>query len=188
MIQLSRQADHDFTQPLGLMTDCHRRIEQFLDILVRVADRAAGGPLDGEQARAMETAIRYFSAAAPKHTADEEESLFPLLRRVDDPRIKLSLERMENLAVEHRAAEIAHAEVQQWCQRWLEAGQLAPPQHRRLLKVLRDLRMLYRQHIRVEEHELFPLAERVLTGEQIEQLGGEMADRRGINVAVMARA
>lgn len=188
MIQLARQADHDFTQPLGLMTDCHRRIEQFLDILVRVTDRAAGGPLDGEQARAMETAIRYFSTAAPKHTADEEESLFPLLRRVEEPRIKLSLERMENLAVEHRAAEIAHAEVQQWCQRWLEAGQLAPPQHRRLVKVLHDLRMLYRQHIRVEEHELFPLAERVLTGEQIEQLGREMADRRGINMAAMARA
>ena len=47
MIQLSRQTDHDFTQPLGLMADCHRRVEQFLDIMLRVADRAAGGPLSG---------------------------------------------------------------------------------------------------------------------------------------------
>jgi hemerythrin-like domain-containing protein len=186
MIQISRQTDHDFTEPLGLMADCHRRVEQFLDILLRVSERAGGGPLDGEQARAMETALRYFDLAAPRHTADEEQSLFPLLRQLADPQVKMVLERIENLEWEHRAAEGAHAEVRQWCQRWLEAGQLAPAQQRRLVKVLRTLKSLYRQHIQVEEREVFPLAQRLLSDEQIEQLGRQMAQRRGVSHVAFA--
>jgi len=33
-------------------------------------------------ARALASALRYFGEAAPKHTADEEESLFPRLRQI----------------------------------------------------------------------------------------------------------
>ena len=33
-------------------------------------------PLDDETRHALELALRYFREAAPKHTADEEESLF----------------------------------------------------------------------------------------------------------------
>ena len=54
------------------MSDCHRRIERFLTVLVRVAER---GSLEGEARGAFEAALRYFRDAAPKHTADEEESL-----------------------------------------------------------------------------------------------------------------
>ena len=34
---------------------------------------------------ALESALRYFREAAPKHTADEEESLFPRLRQMHLP-------------------------------------------------------------------------------------------------------
>jgi len=69
---------HNFSDPTGLLSDCHRRIEMFLRVLEGVAlviDR----PLTGESRSALESALRYFREAAPKHTADEEESLFPRL-------------------------------------------------------------------------------------------------------------
>ena len=63
---------HNFSDPTGLLSDCHRRIEMFLRVLEGVAlviDR----PLTGESRSALESALRYFREAAPKHTADEEE-------------------------------------------------------------------------------------------------------------------
>ncbi len=35
----------DFSNPLELLSDCHRRIERFLAVLVKVARDARGGPL-----------------------------------------------------------------------------------------------------------------------------------------------
>ena len=31
-IQIGQGADHSFDEPLGLLSDCHRRIEQFLGV------------------------------------------------------------------------------------------------------------------------------------------------------------
>src|ERR1700694_2567703 len=74
------QKESDFTDPLGLLSDCHRRIEHFLAVLIRLCDKAQGGPLDAEREDLLKKALAYFRNAAPKHTADEEHSLFPRLR------------------------------------------------------------------------------------------------------------
>jgi hypothetical protein len=75
-----------FGNPVGLLSDCHRRIESFLSMLLAVASHADGA-LDMELPNALETALKYFREAAPMHTADEEESLFPLLRLLGRPDI-----------------------------------------------------------------------------------------------------
>ena len=75
-ITIGAKQESGFDDPIGLLGDCHRRIEQFLSILVAVADQARGGRLNHDQRIALETGLRYFREAAPKHTADEEESLF----------------------------------------------------------------------------------------------------------------
>ena len=54
-------------------------IETFLGSLQRVAE-ASDSHLTNEVRAALETALRYFKEAASKHTADEEESLFPRLK------------------------------------------------------------------------------------------------------------
>ena len=84
-VSIGATQESNFANPIGLLTDCHRRIERFLGVLVRVAAEARGGPLNAEHRQAMETALSYFHRAAPLHTADEEEDLFPELRRVDRP-------------------------------------------------------------------------------------------------------
>src|SRR5215467_5331210 len=104
-ITIGAKRESDFTDPIGMLGDCHRRIERFLEVLVRVAEDARGAALNAEQRAAFETALTYFRNSAPKHTADEEESLFPRLRRLADPRVKAVLARVDALEEEHRTAD-----------------------------------------------------------------------------------
>ena len=55
-IQIGARPDSGFDDPIGMLTDCHRRIEQFLNILCVVADRAAGRALTGEESAAAQAA------------------------------------------------------------------------------------------------------------------------------------
>jgi len=50
--------------------------------------RSSISPLTEETRAALESALRYFREAAPKHTADEEESLFPRMRQKRDPNVE----------------------------------------------------------------------------------------------------
>ena len=70
-IVIGAKRESDFTDPIGMLGDCHRRMERFLNVLVRLAEQVHGGALNEDQRGALETALRYFRAAAPKHTADD---------------------------------------------------------------------------------------------------------------------
>lgn len=179
-VTIGSRPEHGFDQPLGLLSDCHRRIERFLGILQTVVAQAGGRPLSDEQRRAVDAALEYFRTAAPRHTADEEESLFPLLRASDDPAARAAMEVVRALEADHAAADATHAAVDSWYRRWIEAGSLAAPEAQELSRALAALRELYQRHIAVEDRELFPLAGRVLSREQLAQLGEEMAQRRGL--------
>jgi hemerythrin-like domain-containing protein len=124
--------------------------------------------------------LEYFRTAAPRHTADEEESLFPLLRASSEPGAQAAMKVVQALEHEHAAANVAHAEVEFWYRRWIGVGSLAAPQTRKLSRVLHELREMYRRHIDVEDLEIFPLAGEVLSREQLAQLGKQMAHRRGL--------
>lgn len=76
-VQIGAHA-HSFSDPTGLLSDCHRRIKMFLGSLQHVAE-VIDRPLTDDARAALESALRYFRESAPKHTADEEESLFPRL-------------------------------------------------------------------------------------------------------------
>jgi hemerythrin-like domain-containing protein len=179
-VTLGSRPEHGFDQPLGLLSDCHRRIERFLAILQKVVDQAGGQALNDEQRRAVEAALEYFRTAAPRHTADEEESLFPLLRASSEPAARAAMEIVQALEHEHAAANVAHAEVESRYRRWIELGSLAAPEVQELSGALAALRQMYQRHIAVEDRELFPLAGRVLSGEQLARVGEEMARRRGL--------
>jgi Hemerythrin HHE cation binding domain len=81
-ITIGAKPSPDFSNPIELLIDCRRRIERFLAVLLTVAADAKGGPMTQQQSREWEQALDYFRNAAPRHRADEEESLFPRLRRL----------------------------------------------------------------------------------------------------------
>jgi hemerythrin-like domain-containing protein len=179
-VTIGAKPESNFTDPIGLLTDCHRRIERFLSVLVQVAAQARGNDLTPEQRTAMETALRYFRDAAPKHTADEEQTLFPRLRKLDRPEVTQLLAHVESLEREHACADKKHAEVDRLGRAWLASGSLASADAARLSVLLAELADLYRGHIAVEEGEVFPLAARVLAPHDRRAMGGEMAARRGL--------
>jgi hemerythrin-like domain-containing protein len=186
-ITIGAKPESDYTDPLGLLGDCHRRIECFLELLATITRSARGGALSAEQRKAMETARVYFKNAAPRHTLDEEESLFPRLRAASDPRAAATLSLIEHLHTDHEAADEVHREVDALVKRWLVEGVLATEMARHLAGLLDSLSNIYQQHIAVEESQVFPLAGRVLSPAALEQMGREMAARRGIDLSAMPR-
>lgn len=182
-ISIGAKQESGFADPIGLLSDCHRRIERFLAVLVKVSEQARGGPLTGEQRGALDTALRYFREAAPKHTADEEETLFPRLRTMENPEVRGVLARIDALEEDHRRAEQRHGEVERLGKEWLSRGTLGAADAERLSTVLQELDRLYRKHIALEEQELFPVADRALEAGERRVIGGEMAARRGLRAS-----
>ena len=179
-VQIGGKAESDFDRPLGLLSDCHRRIETFLRVLNGVAARSDGRLLAGEERNALEKALDYFLCSAPKHTADEEDSLFPRLRAMDHPLAKGSLDSLAALESDHAAAAKDHEAVDSLGRRWLESGVLSASEHQCWKETLSRLSTIYARHIALEDSELFPLAAQVLQREDLASIGREMAERRGV--------
>ena len=181
-IRLGQQADHGFDQPLGLLSDCHRRIEHFLEVLLMIAEQAKGGPLSAAHRAQLEGALRYFATAAPRHTADEEESLFPRLRASSDAAARAALTLIGGLEQDHAVAAEHHAAVDVLGRRWLADNSLAAADVDQLRTRLHALQTMYAQHIAVEDRELFPAAGRVLSAHELGDIGREMAARRNVTL------
>jgi hemerythrin-like domain-containing protein len=141
---------------------------------------AAGGTLTPAHRGALEASLRYFAIAAPKHTADEEQSLFPRLRDSPDPTAAAAMMLVDRLEHEHDEADGHHAAVAVLVRRWLAEDHLSLAEARKLRERLAQLQQLYQRHITVEDKELFPAAARVLDTAQLRQIGREMAARRQI--------
>ena len=54
LLRVGSAPDHGFDEPLGLLSDCHRRIEHFLSHLIALARKNRGGPLATADAAASE--------------------------------------------------------------------------------------------------------------------------------------
>ncbi|MBI4514804.1 MAG: hemerythrin domain-containing protein [Deltaproteobacteria bacterium] len=182
MINIGDPPASDFNDPLGVLSDCHRRVEHFLQLLLTVTQQAQGGELAPDQRAALEAGLRYFAEAAPKHTSDEEDSLFPRLRACRHPEVRAALAVVESLHADHLRAEPAHQVVDELGRRWLADGRLPADSVRTLSETLRQLAATYQRHIAIEDTELFPLARRALDTAAVAELGQEMARRRGLRV------
>jgi hemerythrin-like domain-containing protein len=183
-VQIGAQA-HNFSDPTGLLSDCHRRIEMFLGTLERVAS-VIDRPLTEETRPALESALRYFREAAPKHTADEEESLFPRLRQMHLPEVEGAIERLELLERDHVVAGSLHAEVEELGQLYIATGSLEAAGVEAFQKAIASLVSIYKQHIGIEDNQVFPLAARLLSSTDKVAIANEMAARRKLRLVTSA--
>lgn len=165
------------SDPLGLLSDCHRRVEMFLGVL-KAAAALDGRTLNQDERSSLDNALRYFREAAPKHTADEEESLFPRMRQTGSAEAEIALAELEKLEADHRWADPLHARVDALGQKWLAAGKLDVADATSFNEAVAQLGAMYARHIDVEEKVVFPAASRCLAKEEQHRIGLEMTARR----------
>lgn len=178
-IQIGARPDSGFEDPIGMLKDCHRRIESFLGILCVVVDRAQGRSLTGEERDAVRAALQYFKTGGARHTADEEESLFPRLRESDAK----SCEEIDRLEGDHCEANDLHESVERFYSAWIDSGRLEPEETRQLLSETARLKQLYSLHIQIEETIVFARAGQVLDSQTIGAIGTEFRFRRKLSSA-----
>lgn len=175
-IQIGARPDAGFDDPIGMLKDCHRRIEQFLHVLCLVVARAPGRPLTEEEASAVNAALYYFKVGGQRHNADEEESLFPRMRA--DENSAGALKEIEALESEHRVAGELHSAVEKLYADWVSGKRLTAEEEQNLRIATQRLRELYDGHIRVEENLVFPRAAASLDKQSIAAMGHEFRARR----------
>jgi hemerythrin-like domain-containing protein len=178
LVQLGGPPQASFDEPLDLLKDCHRRIEGFLAMLIKVLQNKNGESLDSEYREALTKALNYFRLAAPRHTEDEEKSLFPRMRQSSDPAMKTAMESIAALEKEHAIADAAHHRVDVLGRKYLSDGRLAGDDVNEMLALLMQLESIYQQHIRIEDETIFPLAGRTLSKSDLNAIGTEMKNRR----------
>lgn len=155
--------------------------ENPLDVLDRAHDRqrricadlnslAASNTPDPNLARAV---LTYLRADLPLHFADEEESLFPLLRRkaARQDEIDRALTRLRD---DHDHTNLGAGAVQEVLEH-LIAGDVAGPKSRALLLAYADHEL---RHLMIEDAIVLPLARRRLSPADLRQLRDMMRQRR----------
>lgn len=174
-IQIGSPKPPGFDQPIELLKDCHRRIEYFLGALSGAIARNRRGPLDAEGREHLSRAIEYFRSGLPRHTRDEEDSLFPRLQTA--PELSACL---ASLTGEHREEESAMEDLLRRLEPVAQGEALPADTLDGLAQAAGALRARYAAHIAREEEELFPAAARLLSEAELSAVGEEMAARRGV--------
>lgn len=159
-------------EPLEILEACHGRIESQLQTLARLLDHLPQHGADTQARQAATAVLRYFNTAGNNHHADEEENLFPLLRlrAGDQPRTEALI------------AELLHDHEQMTVARSIVLAQLKRVTGGDAAALLRadveSMSAIYRAHIAHENTELLPLAARVLTPADQQNLSRAMTARR----------
>ena len=164
-----------FDEPLEMLYACHGRIQDQIATLEKLVPHLARAGCDAPAQEAARAVLRYFDSAGAQHHQDEEQDLFPLLRRYAGERGRADvLAALDELARDHRAMEGVYAIIRA---RLAEVAEVRSP--RLDIEQVAHFAWLYRRHIMREEAIAFGFAAEVLTPAERVDLGARMAARRG---------
>lgn len=165
-----------FDQPVAVLRHCHDRIRKQLSTLHKLlAHLDEHGP-DTDAQQAAAAVLKYFETAAHLHHEDEEQDLIPLLQaeaRGDDAAALAAA--VPRLLDEHRQMAAMWEELKPQLLLVANGGSalLSAPQVERFAAA-------YASHMEVEENLVAPMAMRLLSPQQLKQLGEAMQLRRGL--------
>lgn len=164
-----------FDEPLAMLRACHERILSQCRTLEKLQTHLPQHGCDAQAQQAAQAILRYFDVAGRHHHDDEEQDLFPVLVRTAHAE---ALQLVARLQAEHHNMEAAWQALRPQLQA-IAAGTstlLNPQDAQHFMRA-------YREHIAVENPQLLPLAEQLLTAQQLESIGQRMAQRRGVPAA-----
>lgn len=163
-------------EPIEMLAACHCRIADQCETLTRLVVHLRERGADAETAQAAQSVMRYFDTAGENHHRDEEEDLFPVLRRRAGRR-SLEVEVMiAALLMEHDRMRTVWRDALRPQLEALAEGRAAALDAAHVEHFVK----LYCNHIERENVELLPLARTVLGEEELRRLGEAMAARRGV--------
>ena len=161
----------DFSNPLAVLRECHDDMLAHCEVLDTLPAYIREHGLDAEARGRITRTVQFFTSVAVQHHQDEETDLFPILNRqslkLADTvfRLRKDHEQLHKLwdslfVVLKKGATLAEDDsfadqVQAFCN-------------------------AYREHIKREEKEMFSMAQHILSHKQLEEIGRNMARRRGI--------
>jgi hypothetical protein len=161
---------------LQLVARQHARTLQQCATLQKLAVYLAECGCDSESRHASETVLRYFDTCPPLCFRDEEEDLFPALLESMAGSDAVCLREMTCLMAEqHRALERDWARLREPLSVIAQGGQAALDTSQ-----VDAFVSAYRIHVECERTELLPVADRLLSDEALEQVGGSMRRRHGV--------
>jgi hemerythrin-like domain-containing protein len=164
-----------FDEPLEMLAACHGRIQDQIATLEKMVPHLAQAGCDDAARAAARAVMRYFDSAGAQHHQDEEQDLFPLLRRYAGERGRDDvLAALDVLAREHRTMDEVYARIRA---RLADVAEARSP--RLDIEQVAHFAWIYRRHIMREEALVFGFAAEVLTPAERSALGASMAARRG---------
>ena len=164
----------DFDQPLQLLAELHGRLQAQCDALVRLQERLATADASTVVRAAAGTVRGAFERIAGPLHQTEEQDLFPaLLESMAGADAVCIREMIEARAAEHRDIEARWLGIRQWLEA-VEAGYPGIPQR----VDVEAFTSLCRQHLIQEDQELLPMAERLLSDEELAGIGDAMRRRQ----------
>ena len=165
----------DFARPLAALKTCHDAILDQCDALRVLTERLKRYGSDADSRRMARDIVSFFDGAARYHHEDEEDDLLPRMIVVSTMNRGSSLTRLvASVATEHREIERSWTSLRALLQ-GVAAGE------RGLDHLLVDhFAKLYGAHIAVEEANLYPLAEMLLSRADLTAMSASMAERRAI--------
>jgi iron-sulfur cluster repair protein YtfE (RIC family) len=165
-------------RPLEWFANEHFRHRQFCGLMHELAEKLDFDP------GPIAALVEFLRHELGRHLADEEQDLFPLLRKRALPEDGVD-EVLDRLTAEHRG-DLAHGHaLRAHMERCLESH-LAPgcdPAARLALEAFATQEL---RHLALENAVVLPLARRRLTGGDQKRLGGRLAARHGIRLRTVA--
>ena len=165
-----------FDQPIAVLKHCHDKIRKQLTTLQNLLGHLAqhGNTTDAQQA--AKAVLQYFNKAAHLHHDDEEQDLMPMLQATatgDDAALLTTL--VPDILADHQRMD------QAWLTLRPALDAIAAGTGTQLsADGVRDYVAAYQAHMSKEEGQLAPMAKRLFSAQQMEQLGTAMQRRRGI--------
>ncbi|HUF80136.1 MAG TPA: hemerythrin domain-containing protein [Burkholderiales bacterium] len=166
----------DFSKPLDAFKACHQRIRAQCETLRKIVDHMKAHGCDDQAREAAANVMRYFETAGRQHHEDEEEDLLPKMMTAATLSRGSRLTRLvADIATEHREMDRIWTDLRAALQE-ISAGENFPLDP---LDVDRFVKLHY-SHMVTEEANVLPLAEMLLSREDLAEIGAAMAQRRGI--------
>jgi hemerythrin-like domain-containing protein len=177
MPSIGFSARASFDRPLDTLMECHERIRTQCDALRRLAMPL---PADGggatERKHTAANLIWFFGTTGRYHHEDEEADLFPaMIAAATGPYAERVASLVQRLEAQHRELEDAWGRLSGEVKK-IADGAASVLDEREVAR----FNAAYREHSTLEETELIPLAEMILSAPECEVVGRCIARRHGV--------